>query len=57
MLSYDLAMKTADEQLVKIELAMKKAADEVNKLKAQAIIIAKKVIAVALSKICALIGI
>ena len=57
VLSYDLAMKTADEQLVKIELAMKKAADEVNKLKAQAIIIAKKVIAVALSKICALIGI
>ena len=57
VLSYDLAMKMADEQLVKIELAMKKAADEVNKLKAQAIIIAKKVIAVAISKICALIGI
>lgn len=57
VLSYDLAMKMADEQLVKIELAMKKAADAVNKLKAQAIILAKKVIAVAISKICALIGI
>lgn len=57
VLSYDLAMKMADEQLVKIELTMKKAADAVNKLKAQAIIIAKKVIAVAISKICALIGI
>lgn len=57
VLSYDLAMKMADEQLVKIELVMKKAADAVNKLKAQAIIIAKKVIAVAISKICALIGI
>ncbi len=57
VLSYDLAMKMADEQLVKIELAMKKAADAVNKLKAQAIIIAKKVVAVAISKICALIGI
>ena len=57
VLSYDLAMKMADEQLVKIELAMKKAADAVNKLKAQAIIMAKKVVAVAISKICALIGI
>lgn len=55
-LSYNIASKQADDQLVKIEAMYKKQADEINKLKAKAQIVAKKATAVAISKVAALVG-
>lgn len=57
VIAYNIASGTAAEQIDKITKQLKKAADELNKVKAQAVIIAKMAIAVAISKVCALVGI
>lgn len=57
VIAYNIASNTTAEQIDKITKQLKKAVDELNKIKAQAVIIAKMAIAVAISKICALIGI
>lgn len=56
-LSYNIAIRQSQETILKLEKTMKKAADEINKLKAKAEIIAKKATAVAISKVAALLGI
>lgn len=56
-LAYVQAQKQADETIVKMQKQMKKSADNINKMKAKATIVSKKAIAVAKSKVAALIGI
>lgn len=56
VIAYNIASNTAAEQIDKVTKQMKKAADELNKIKAQAVILAKMAIAVAISKVCALVG-
>lgn len=55
-LAYVQAQKQADEVVVKLEQQMKKSADNINKIKTKATIVAKKSIAVAISKVAALVG-
>lgn len=56
VIAYNIASNTTAEQIDKITKQLKKAVDELNKIKTQAVIIAKMAIAVAISKVCALIG-
>lgn len=55
-LAYEQAQQLSDEQLVTMEKKMKEQADKINKLKAKATIVSKKVTAVAISKVAALVG-